>query len=346
VDLIHPHSARDVQQAILECNAAGSRVLITGGRQHLDKGDPSDVDTELWTTLLDDVVSYEPAEMLAVVEAGTRLGELRRVLAHGGQEWPVDAPDDATVGGVIAAGVEPIRRLRVGMMRDTVVEMEVVLGDARRITSGARVVKNVSGFDVHRLITGSLGTLGVITQVALKVRPLPKAAVTLVTREGGLRLGRRLLDALWQPAAVLAEPSRVLVRLEGWPTEVAEQAATVRALAACGEAEDRAFADAPYPDAPILAELGVVPSKIDDVLEGADAYRALLGIGTAWVPCGDADDLASLRQRVVKVGGIAPVVRGPGGLGEVDLPAPEIHRRIKAVCDPSGVLAPGRIASS
>jgi len=342
VDLIHPHSAHDVQEEIRSCAADGRRILIVGGREHLDKGNATEIDAELWTTLLDEVVTYDPAEMLAVVEAGMRLGELRRALAKGGQEWPIDGPEDATVGGLIAAGVEPIRRFRVGTLRDTIVEMEAVLGDGRRITSGARVVKNVSGFDVHRLLTGSLGTLGVITQVALKLRPLPKAAITLVTHEGGLTLGRRLLDALWQPAAILAEPGRVIVRLEGWPAEVAEQAASVRALAACDEAEDGVFAEPPYPDAPILAEIGVVPSRLDDVVEGASGYRALVGVGTAWVPCAHVAELGALRFRAAAAGGIAPVVRGPGGLGDVPLPAPEIHRRIEAVCDPSSIFAPGR----
>ncbi len=345
MDLIHPHAAHDVQEAIRDAAAQGRRLLMVGGRQHLDKGNPTEVDAEMWTTLLDDVVTYDPAEMLIVVEAGMRIGELRRVLARRDQEWPIDAPDDATVGGIIAAGIEPIRRLRVGTMRDTVVEMEAVLGDGRRITSGARVVKNVSGFDVHRLLTGSLGTLGVITQLALKVRPLPKAAVTLITREGGLALGSRLLDALWQPAAVLAEPGRVIVRLEGWPAEVAEQTATVRALATCEEAEDGAFAEPPFAALPILAEVGVVPSRLDEVLDGSTAYRALLGVGTAWVPCADDEELASIRTIVDKAGGIAPVIRGPGGLGETGLPAAEIHRRIKAACDPSSILAPSRLAT-
>ncbi len=208
MDLIHPHSKRDVVDALRAASAAETRVLIVGGRRHIDKGNPSQVDAELWTTVLDDRIAYDPAEMLCVVEAGMRIHDLTAMLAEGGQEWPVDAPGDATVGGVIASGAATIRQLRVGAMRDTIVEMEVVTGDGRLIKSGARTVKNVTGYDVHRLLTGSLGTLGVIVQVALKVRPLPKATRTLVSDEGGLELGHRVLDAVPLPAAVLAEPER------------------------------------------------------------------------------------------------------------------------------------------
>ena len=168
---IHPHTKADVAEALREASAAGVRVLPVGGRRHMDRGNPTEVDAELWTTQLDQVVAYDPAEMLAVVEAGMRIGDLAAMLAAHGQEWPIDAPPDATVGGVIAAGVSSPRRLKVGLMRDTVAEMELVTGDGRLVRCGARTVKNVTGYDVHRLATGSLGTLGVIVQVALKVRP-------------------------------------------------------------------------------------------------------------------------------------------------------------------------------
>ena len=114
MDLIHPHAKQDVADAVRDAASAGTRLLVVGGRTHMDRGNPSDVDAELWTTMMDEVVAYEPAEMLAVVEAGMRIGDLQQVLAEGGQEWPVDAPRDATVGGVIAAGVSSFRRLRLG----------------------------------------------------------------------------------------------------------------------------------------------------------------------------------------------------------------------------------------
>lgn len=347
VEIAHPATRHEVVDVLRAATSDRTTVLTVGGRRHIDKGDPTAVDSELWTTQLDRVIAYDPAEMIAVVEAGMRVGDLRRILSEGRQEWPVDVPDEATVGGVIAAGINPWRVLRVGPMRDTVVRMHVVTGDGRLVKSGAATVKNVSGFDVHRLLTGSLGTLGVIVEVALKVRPLPKAASTLVARDGdGLELARQFLTALPLAAAIVAAPRSVVLRLEGWAEEVEEQVDIARTVAK--EAEATLIPDAgPFPGAvfgaaPIVAEVAVTPSRLRDVLDGSSDWLALAGVGTAWVPLDDQNELGELRSRAGRVHGMAPVIRGPGGLGSVEPAAPEVHRRLKDTFDPGGVLAPGR----
>src|SRR4051812_31606949 len=322
-------------------SAAETGVLVVGGRQHMHAADPSEADAELWTTGLDRVVAYDPAEMLCVVEAGMRLATLRRLLADGDQEWPVDEPDDATVGGAIAADVTLPRQLRVGCLRDTVVEMAFVTGDGRRIRSGARTVKNVTGYDLHRLLTGSHGTLGVITQVALKVRPLPKVARTLVTREGGIELATRILDAVPSPAAVVAEHDRVRLRLEGWPEEVAEQARRANEVAVLADADPSTWLEPPVPDAPVLAQVAVAPSRLADCIDGGDRYRAVLGVGYAWIACDDAGGFASVCERTIARGGIARAPRGGGAPPPVDVPFPELQSRIKAAFDPAGILVRG-----
>jgi glycolate dehydrogenase FAD-binding subunit len=344
MDLLHPHTKHDVAEALRAASADGTRVLPVGGRAHLAKGNPCAVDAELWTTMLDERVAYDPAEMLAVVEAGTRVGDLGAILADGGQEWPVDAPAEATVGGVIAAGVSSPRRLRVGHVRDTVVEMELVTGDGRLVRSGARTVKNVTGFDLHRLATGSLGTLGVIVQVALKLRPRPQLRRSVLAQGDGVELGTRLLDGVPLPAAIVAEPDRVDLRLEGWAEEVEEQTAAARAVAGPVEVlDDPPPVDAFATDAPVIAEAAVAPSRLGALVHGHPSWRALLGVGIAWFALpGDGDGLRDLRGRVAAAGGIAPVIRGPGGLGTAPVAAPEVQRRLKAAFDPAGILAPGR----
>jgi glycolate oxidase FAD binding subunit len=342
VDLIHPSSKAELVDAVRDANDRLTRFLVVGGRRHIDRGNPSDIDAELWTTQLDRLVAYHPSEMIAVVEAGMRIGDLNRLLAEGGQEWPSDAHEEATVGGVIASGASSVRRLRMGSLRYTVLEAEVVTGDGRLVRSGARTVKNVTGYDIHKLVAGSLGTLGVIVQVALKVRPLPRARRTL-RFDGDLELARKLVEAVPSAAAVLATPGEAEVRLEGWPEEVEEETARAASISApAGAIDDEPFpASAPWDARPIVAEVAVPPSKLDEAVSG-DAWGALVGVGIAWVGLDDAEGLGALRERVRAAGGIAPVVKGPGGLGDEPVAAGGVHRRIKEAFDPDGVLAPGR----
>jgi glycolate oxidase FAD binding subunit len=342
VDLIHPATKADVVEDVRGANADGRRLLVVGGRRHVDKGEPVEVDAELWTTQLDALVAYEPAEMIAVVGAGMRVADLRDRLAAGGQEWPCDAPGDATVGGVLASGASSPRRLKVGALRDTVLEAEVVTGDGRFVRSGARTVKNVTGYDLHKVLVGSLGTLGVIVQVALKVRPLPQARRT-VRFAGDLGVAEEVLRAVPAAASVLATPDGIDLRLEGWLEEIEDQTAAAERV---GEPVD-VVDDAPFPSSrpwdtgDAVAEVAVPPSRLATVLDGG-AWGALAGVGIAWVAVTGADELAALRARAAEAGGIAPVVRGPGGLGQAAVPALDVQRRLKAAFDPNGVLAPGR----
>jgi glycolate oxidase FAD binding subunit len=344
VDLIHPHAKHDVADAVRDAASARCRLLVVGGRTHMDRGNPADVDAELWTTMLNDVVAYEPAEMLAVVEAGMRIGDLQSVLAEGGQEWPVDAPHDATVGGVIAAGVSSFRRLRLGHVRDTVVELELVRGDGRLVKSGARTVKNVTGYDLHRLATGSLGTLGVIVQAALKLRPLPQVRRRLIVQGDGLELGRRLLETVPLPSAILAEPARASLWLEGWSDEVEEQTAAARTIDAALEIDHHPSPFDPFGiGGSTVVEAAVTPSRIAELVAGRDDWTALMGVGLVWFGLPDgAESLDELRLRVAEAAGVAPVIRGAGGLGDATIPAQTVHRRLKESFDPAGILAPGR----
>jgi len=343
VDLLHPSSRTDVVESIADANADGRRLLVVGGRRHADKGNDTEIDAELWTTQLDRLIAYEPAEMIVVVEGGMRVGDLQRALLEGGQEWPVDAPSDATVGGVIASGASSARRLKVGAVRDGVLEAEVVTGDGRLVRSGARTVKNVTGYDLHKLVAGSLGTLGVIVQVALKVRPLPRTTRTLRFDGGGFELAGRLLAAAPTVAGVLVTADAVELRLEGWELELEDQLSAASRIARPSDERGRFPSAAPWDDAPVVAEVAVPPSRLGTALEGESRFGALAGVGIAWVGVDGGDALAALRARVATLGGIAPVVRGPGGLGgDGDVPALEVQRRLKASFDPNGVLAPGR----
>lgn len=331
MDALHPHTKVNVAEMLAALSVSRTPVQIVGGRQDIGRALARAAAVELWTTQLDRVIAYDPAEMLAVVEAGMRIHELDALLADGGQEWPVDAHPDATVGGVIAAGLSGMRRLRTGLMRDSVVELELVTGDGRLIRSGARTVKNVTGFDVHRLATGSFGSLGAIVQVAIKVRPRPAARRTLITAEGGVALADALLAGVPLPAAVIAGPDHVEVLLEGWPGEVEEQTEAVRQVTGAFEIhEDRAITrvDELWPDDPIVVEAGVPPSQIAGLVEGAERWRGLMGVGLVWLPFAPA----SGANAWTPVRGIPAAPHEPG-------PADEIAARLRSSFDPAGILS-------
>jgi hypothetical protein len=142
----------------------------------------------------------------------------------------------------------------------------------------------------------------------------------------------------------LATPDGIEIRLEGWSAEVEEQTRSASEIAApIDSVVDETFPRLrPWDERPVVAEVAVPPSRLSEVLP-AEGWGALTGVGLAWCGLDSADgELTALRERAHAVGGIAPVVRGSGGLGDPPLPASEVQQRLKAAFDPNGVLAPGR----
>jgi glycolate oxidase FAD binding subunit len=167
-----------------------------------------------------------------------------------------------------------------------------------------------------------------------------------VARGDGLDLGQRLLDAVRRPAPVLATEGSAELLLEGWPAEVEELTAAARRVTADLVAvDDAAFPTIrPWEEQPVVVEAAVVPSRAPELARAAGgSWGALLGVGIVWVGLPSPDGpLAALRERVAELGGIAPAIRGPGGLGGPEPPAMDVQRRLKAAFDPAGILAPGR----
>jgi glycolate oxidase FAD binding subunit len=197
-----------------EVGAEGPVVPVGGGTHWAATGEgrrvraPSGVDT------------YEPAEMTVRVRAGTTVAELDAALAEHRQMVPLDPaePTQATVGGVLAEGVSGVRRLRWGPVRDTVLEVRYVSAEGRVVKSGGPVVKNVSGFDLCRLMVGSRGTLGVLAEVVLRVQPVPQASRWFRARDVDPFEVRR---GLHRPSSVLWDGTTTWVLLEGHPADIA-----------------------------------------------------------------------------------------------------------------------------
>lgn len=171
------------------------------------------------------IVTYQPAEMTVRAGAGTSLAELHDTLAAHGQTTVLDGPPGATIGGLLAVGRNGIRSGRHGAMRDSLLAATYVSGEGRTIVAGGPTVKNVTGFDLCRLLVGSLGTLGLLADVTLRTRPRPHTSIWLTGEVDPFVLHR----SLYRPAAVLWDGARTWVALEGYEADVAAQAASCRA---------------------------------------------------------------------------------------------------------------------
>jgi len=241
-----------------ESIAQVSEVLRAAGEQHLAVvpvghgaflhigGIPRRYDLALSLQRLDRIVDYQPTDMTVTVEAGMTLARLQEVLGKNGQWLPIDPPlpEQATLGGIIAANLSGPTRLSQGTIRDFLIGLKVVQANGTVIKGGGRVVKNVAGYDLPKLYCGSFGTLGVIVEATFKVRPRPEAravlSLTFSSAERAMELALRLLGSELLPFFLelanfdpLVEKSgdtayRLIVGFAGIAEEVAYQRARVR----------------------------------------------------------------------------------------------------------------------
>ena len=203
-----PGSADELGALVREAAAAGQGIYPVGGRTMLDLGHPpAGPGVAVDTTGLSAVVDYPARDMTVTVQAGVTLAALQSALAAENQWLPVDVPEPAraTVGGAIAANASGPRRYGSGTLRDYVIGIRFVTDEGVEVKGGGRVVKNVAGYDLMKLQTGALGTLGVLTEVTLKVKPRPEESAAVVVGCGAAAVGP-LLDLLHgsnsRPAAV------------------------------------------------------------------------------------------------------------------------------------------------
>jgi glycolate oxidase FAD binding subunit len=196
---VAPTEERGVVEAVRAAYEAGEAIEVRGGGTAINFGAVStDAGRSLELTGLSRVVDYTPRDMTILVEAGVRMADLAATLAAEGQHLPLDVPraSEATIGGVVATNWNGPRRYGHGTVRDYVIGVHAVDGRGVAFKGGGRVVKNVAGYDFCKLLTGSLGTLGVITQLALKVKPLPEYTATVVAECSELAIVERVVAQL------------------------------------------------------------------------------------------------------------------------------------------------------
>ncbi len=340
---VSPATPAEAAAVLAAARAAGAAVTPWGGGTQQRAGaPPARLDVLLRTERLNRVVEHEPADLTAGLEAGITLAAAQQALAVHGQQLPIDAPnaERATLGGLVAVNVTGPRRWLYGGWRDLIIGMHMALPDGAVIKSGGRVVKNVQGYDLAKLFTGALGTLGVIGQVNVRLVPLPEARRLLACRGplaactaflaevAGSTLRTAALDVLDGNAAracgVPGDHPAALVLLEGPPVLVEDHTARLGKLATAAglTAEEidgaalasvwRAWVDLARVD-DLGAEEGLltltvlpaeVPAALERIAQAADAQRVTV---QRWARAGTGSVFARLST--------------PGGAARVALPA-------------------------
>jgi glycolate oxidase FAD binding subunit len=366
--------AKELVEQVRDTAARGQRLRIRGGGTKDWYGEPPSpqaAETILDTRVHAGIVEYDPSELVVTVRCGTPLAELEAALAASGQMLACEAPHfgaQATVGGCIAAGLSGPRRATSGSVRDFVLGAKLINGRGQHLSFGGQVIKNVAGYDVSRLLAGSLGILGVITEVSLKVVPVPVAEATL--RFDGVPLHEALARLnRWggQPLPLSASAwsaATLHLRLSG-----ASAAVAAARSALGGELLDPAGAtafwtalreqSAPFfaRDAPLwrLSLPSTAPPLPGfDAQAGPDGLLVEWGGALRWLRC-DAP-ATGLREAARAAGGHATLFRrgsggadparpgsNPGCFAPLDPALLRIHQRLKAEFDPAGVFNRGRL---
>jgi len=269
---------------------------------------------DLSTAGLDRVLEHEAGDLTCTVEAGIRLSALRAVLAAAGQRLSLDPPGDPTIGACLASRLSGPLSHRFGTPRDLVLGVTLVLGDGTVASSGGKVVKNVAGYDLGKLVCGSEGRLALIVRVSLRLHPLPVSTATLVVEtHAPADVVRALRGSQLQPSAVdVLHPGRVAVLFEGSAEAVASQVATAQALVGGTEDDGAVWEESRERQGRSLDRLGFPPGDLGNVLTTLDEAVVRAGAGIAYVPR--------------RVGGVP------------DAAARRIHRALKERLDPAGVL--------
>jgi D-lactate dehydrogenase (cytochrome) len=209
---VFPTSTEQVSELLRLAFREHWSVLPTGGMTWVNVKAESEANLIINTRRLDQIVEHEPADLVAITQSGVKLTEFNATLRENGQWLPIDPPDDgrATIGGVVATGLGGAQQFGYGRPRGSVIGMKVVLANGDVIRVGGRVVKNVAGYDLCKLFTGSFGSLGIITEVNFKLRPRPEREATIVSSGPIADLitrARAILDArLFPVAAEIVSP--------------------------------------------------------------------------------------------------------------------------------------------
>ena len=377
IAVLSPGNVDEVASVLRAANTDSLAVEPTGGRTKLTWGSRVTPRLQLSTARLTGIREHVWQDMTASVAAGTRWSTMQSELARHNQRVALDPvfPDRATVGGIIAANDSGVLRRHYGSLRDLVLGMTIVLADGTIARSGGKVVKNVAGYDLPKLLTGSFGTLGIITEVAFRLHPLTASSLSLTARSASITQLADLMNRI--TAAPLSLEAMQLrhedanfaldIQLASEPDALRNQQQQVRALmndcsltpssANTWSARERLFSE---PDATVL-KVSSLPSKLAAIVGAAALLNKQPNVRAHCIaePTGIATVAFSalpqqlavltedLRARLRAHGGSAVLLRRgllPHSVNSWGDPPPaiELMRAIKQEFDPNRILNPGR----
>ncbi len=370
--VIEPETVDDVVELLRGAAGSGLSVVPRGAGTKLGWGNPPrSLDLVLDVRRLDRVLEYNPGDLVVRAQAGRTLAALQEQLAEKGQVLALDPPErGATLGGVVAANASGPRRLRYGTVT-------VVLADGTLAHAGGKVVKNVAGYDLGKLFTGSLGTLGVLVEVIFRLHPLAAFTRTVQLPYDGGPAAAELVSSILQsplvPSALeLVRPrggdGQLVVLFEGVEPAVAAQVESTRRLRADATVSDgvpAGFGAHPFGAGEVGVKISAEPAALPAVLHALDvvdqehglsaAVTAHAGTGVLWAgwpgpadPATVAAAVEQLRAAMARYDGSVVVVAAPAEVkARLDVWGPvgdalPLMRRVKERFDPDGRLSPGR----
>ena len=340
---VAPTTTEEVREVVAAAQADHVAVSVAGSSS--TGPDTTDGAVIMTTRNLGGIVDHQPDDLTVVVRAGTTLGDLAAALAEHRQTavLPEMAPH-RSIGGIVATGASGYRRLRYGPTRDRVLGVTVVTGYGEIVKGGGQLVKNVTGYDLPRLFTGSHGELGVITEVSWKLWPVPRASRTVAVSDPS-----EALRTIHRPLAVLETETSSSCFIEGSDAAVADACATL------GTHGEPGLEWPAPPTTPVVVSVRVPPrsvvAAVDIVRNHAPAsFVAQHGVGVIDVGFDKVTSarLEQLRSDIGALGGIAVVEAqvatelGTDAWGHLP-DGLAIQRRLKALFDPAGILNRGHL---
>ena len=356
-----PKSPEELADAISGANAP---FTITGSGSKDGLGRPVNDATPLSMAAFAGVMLYDPAELILEAGAATPLADIETLLAAKNQQLAFEPPSGGTIGGAVACNLSGPRRIKAGALRDHILMVSGVSGRGEIFKAGARVVKNVTGYDLPKLMAGSYGTLAALTSVTLKVLPKPEVETTLLIADRSpedavCTMSAALQSSLEVSSAAHVPKSGTYLRVEGIAASVAFRVERLRELfpgaAIAARPPWASIRDVKGLQGDVIWRVSLPPTEAPlflQTLQKRFEFDNLLdwGGGLVWISCALTNDAHATAIRNSLPSGHATLFKGPAELREkleVFQPQPpalaEITRRVKAAYDPKGLLNPGRM---